>query len=104
MTPGRMPTMLAKPRATEDHKPTNGPVPTMALQARAFDSSENETLMPANTSSMTLGSEATSSSAAAAARGVRSGCATAPALGGGATEVPGEAPMNVELEFPGRNA
>ena len=61
-TPGRIPAMEAKPRDTQDQRPTKGPVPTMALQARALDSKEKATLTPARTSSTGLNSSGTASS------------------------------------------
>mmetsp|Transcript_58543 Transcript_58543/g.95282 ORF Transcript_58543/g.95282 Transcript_58543/m.95282 type:complete len:236 (-) Transcript_58543:3-710(-) len=60
-TPGRIPAMEAKPRDTQDQRPTKGPVPTMALQARALDSKEKATLTPARTSSTGLNSSTASS-------------------------------------------
>mmetsp|Transcript_145827 Transcript_145827/g.206610 ORF Transcript_145827/g.206610 Transcript_145827/m.206610 type:complete len:289 (+) Transcript_145827:765-1631(+) len=71
-TPGRMPKRLAKPKATEDQRPTKGPVPTMALQAIALDSSEKATLMPARISSVMELSPVTGSAAASAPPAARS--------------------------------
>mmetsp|Transcript_25079 Transcript_25079/g.53129 ORF Transcript_25079/g.53129 Transcript_25079/m.53129 type:complete len:257 (+) Transcript_25079:933-1703(+) len=89
MTPGRMPTKLVTPRATADHRPASGPVPTMVLQARALDSNEKATLMPASTSSTGLGSlTAIVPSSPPAACGIRGPVATAPVRGGVAMRRP----------------